>query len=225
MDANVNLTAAPRTTTGKGAARQLRRQGRIPAVFYGRRQQARSLSVNSKDLKTVIMSGGGKHSLIRLMIEDNDSHEEKTVMLKEHQVDPVNRTLVHADFYEVEADRFIEVEVPFVLVGKPKGVDEGGLLQQIRRVLLVSALPQNLPGSIELDVSHLDIGDSIHVEEVQAPEGVEILFDVNFTLATVVSPKGLQAEEEAVEEEEGEAEVGGDGEKDTESAEEDETSS
>lgn len=219
MDINVKLTAAPRAATGKGPARRLRRQGMIPAVFYGRRQQTRSLSVNSKDLKTVIMSGGGKHSLIRLMIEDNDSHEEKTVMLKEHQVDPVNRTLVHADFYEVETDRPIEVEVPFVLVGKPRGVEEGGLLQQIKRVLLVSALPLNLPGSIEMDVSHLDIGDSIHVEEVQAPEGVEILFDVNFTMATVVSPKGLQAEEEAVEEEEGEAE-----EETAEPAEEDGTS-
>lgn len=220
MDVNVNLTAAPRATTGKGAARQLRRQGRIPAVFYGRRQQTRSLSVNAKDLKTVIVSGGGKHSLIRLMIEDKDSREEKTVMLKEHQVDPVNRTLFHADFYEVELDRPIEMEVPLVLVGKPEGVEIGGLLQQVRRVLLVSTLPLNLPSRIEMDVSHLSIGDSIHVEEVQPPEGVEILFDFNFTLATVVSPKGLQAEEEAEAEAEAEAE-----EEAAESVEEGETSS
>ena len=204
METNVILTARPRTELGKGPARRLRRQGLLPAVFYGRRQEPRPLTVDSKDLKTMF-SGSGTRSLIRLRIEEDGSTTEKMVMLKDHQIDPIKRSLVHADFYEVDLTRQIEIEVPLILKGKPVGVEKGGLLQQIRHDLLVSALPQTLPDRIEVDVRHLDMGDSVHIEEVGTPEGVSLVYDVNFTLATVIAPKGLKAEMEA-EGEEGEGE-------------------
>ncbi|MBU2550366.1 MAG: 50S ribosomal protein L25 [Proteobacteria bacterium] len=196
-----SLSASPRTATGKGPARQLRRQGLIPAIFYGPGRDPRPLSVNSKDLRSIFLSG--QHNLIRLTIQGDEAGEEKTVMLKDHQLHPVKRNLLHADFYEIDVNRPIETEVPLVLLGKPIGTDKGGLLQQIRVALTISALPLNVPMQIEVDISHLDLGDSLHVEELLAPEGVEIPYETNFTLATVAAPKGIKAEEE-VEGEEGE---------------------
>lgn len=192
MEISVTLSAADRTTTGKGAARRLRNTGMTPAVLYDRQAQSRMLAVVSKELKNVLLSETGAHTLLKLKIDA----EEKVVMLKDHQVDPVKRTLLHADFYEVDLTRAVHTEVPLVLVGKPAGLEKGGLLQQIRRELTISAMATDLPSQIVVDVTHLDLGDSLHVEDVQPPTGVEIVFDVNFTLATVAVPKGAKAEEE-----------------------------
>lgn len=208
MDVNVTLTATPRTETGKGPSRRLRSQGLLPCVFYGRGLEPRPLTVNTKEVRTIFFSGAKSESLINLKIEDGGSAEEKTAMLKDHQVDPIKQTLIHADFYEVDLGRHLEIEVPLVLRGKPAGVEMGGLLQQIRHALLISALPHDIPSQVEVDVSHLEMGESLHVEEIKAPEGVEIVFDVNFTLATVISPKGLKEEEEAEAEAEAGAEEG-----------------
>jgi len=203
MEVNITLPANPRTAVGKGAARRLRSQGLIPAVFYGRKLETKALSVNSKALAAIMSSETGSHTLIRLVIGDEGSTEEKTVILKDYQIHPLKRNLIHADFYEVNLDRPIETEVSVVLVGKPIGIEKGGLLQQVRREVLVAALPQNVPNQIEVDIGHLDIGHSLHVDEVRPPSGVEILSDVNLTIATVVAPKGIKiAEGEELEGEE-----------------------
>jgi len=211
METNITLPAHSRTATGKGAARRLRSQGLIPAVFYGRKRETRALSVNSKALAAIMSSETGSHTLIRLVIGDEGPAEERTVILKDYQIHPVKRNLLHADFYEVALDRAIETEVAIVLVGKPIGIEKGGLLQQVRREIPISALPQNVPNQIEVDISHLDIGHSLHVDEISLPSGVEILSDVNFTIATVVAPKGVKIAEEEELEGEG-AEAGSEGE-------------
>jgi len=211
MEINITLPASPRTAVGKGAARRLRSQGLIPAVFYGRKIETKALSVNSKALATIMSSETGSHTLIRLVIGDEGSTEARTVILKDFQIHPVKRNLIHADFYEVTLDRPIETEVSIVLVGKPIGIEKGGLLQQVRREVLVGALPQNVPNQIEVDISHLDIGHSVHVDEIKPPSGVEIISDVNLTIATVVAPKGIKiAEEEEIEGEK--TEIGTEGE-------------
>ena len=138
---------------------------------------------------------------------EGDKGDEVAVMLKDYQLDPIKRTVVHADFYEVDLQKPLEVEVSLVLTGKPIGVEAGGMLQQIRRELLVSALLLDLPEQIEVDVSQLDIGDSVHVEEIPVPDGVTFIYDVNFTVATVSSPR-VQEEAEAEEAEELEGEEG-----------------
>jgi len=211
METNITLPAHSRTATGKGAARRLRSQGLIPAVFYGRKRETRALSVNSKALAAIMSSETGSHTLIRLVIGDEGPTEERTVILKDYQIHPVKRNLLHADFYEVALDRPIETEVAIVLVGKPIGIEKGGLLQQVRREIPVSALPQNVPNQIEVDISHLDIGHSLHVDEIRLPAGVEVVSDVNFTIATVVTPKGVKIAEEEELEGEG-AEAGAEGE-------------
>jgi len=206
MESYETLIAQPRTATGKGAARRFRRDGYLPAVLYGRQRKPLAITVAIKEFKNLLFAGGGGRTLFNLRVEDHESPLETTVMLKDHQIDPVKRTLIHADFFEVEVDRPIEMEVPLVLTGKPEGVEKGGLLQQVRHTISLSALPQHLPDNIEVDVSHLDMGESLHVEDIQTSEGVTLLFDVNFTLATVIAPKGVKTEElEDVEGEDGEA--------------------
>ena len=209
MDINITLNAQPRNEGGKGPARRLRREGMVPAVFYGPKQAPCSISIGSKDIKTILLSKTGGRSLLKLKIEGEGQIEEKTVMIKDHQIDSLTRTVVHVDFYEIDPTVPLEIEAALVLKGKPEGVEKGGMLQQIRRTLTVSALPEKLPDEIVLDVGHLDMGESVHVDEVQAPEGVSILFDVNYTVATVIAPKGAKTtEDELTEGEEAEEEAG-----------------
>jgi large subunit ribosomal protein L25 len=170
-------------------------------VLYGRGRETQSLTFNSLDLRNLIFSAQGSLSLASLNIEGKGEGEQDTIVaVKDYQVDPVRRELLHADLYEVDLDKPIQVEVPVNLTGTALGEEDGGLLQQVRRTLLVSALPQSIPGKIDVDISHLEKGQSIHVSAIQAVEGVEILTGATFTIATVVVPRGIE-EEVAVEEE------------------------
>ncbi|MFH1138570.1 MAG: 50S ribosomal protein L25 [Pseudomonadota bacterium] len=193
------LNAAIRLETGKCPAGRLRRDGKIPAVFYGKGQPSRNLTIDSREMKKLLFTDGGSHGLFQLNIEGEAS--PKVVLFKEYQVHPIKRTVIHADFYEVDVSRKLEIEVPLVVIGKPLGLDKGGVLQQIRHDILIKAFPTNLPESIEIDVSHLDLGDSIHVEDLRAPEGVEFVYDVNVTLVAVTAPRGSGGEEEVAAEE------------------------
>ena len=200
----IELNAKVRTNTGNGAARSLRREGKIPAVLYGRDTESVSLSVDIKELETALKKGSIGQSLFNLQIQNGDTYS-KTVMIKELQYHPLSLNFLHADFYEIAMDRKITVNVPVVTVGKSKGVEMGGILQIIRRELEVTCLPTQIPESIEIDITELEIGDSIHAEEIPLSEGVEIITEVNFTVVTVLAPK---IEEEEVEEEAEEAEEG-----------------
>jgi len=213
MEHALKISATARTTKGKGLARQLRRQGFIPAVYYGRGRQSKSITVNNSELLKLLTSGAGGQSLIELEIKENDTVSKSMVMIKEYQVDPVRRDLLHADFFEVDLTRPVQVDVPVVLHGKPIGVDKGGLLQSIRRVISISVLPEQIPAQLDADVSNMDFGESLHAGDIELPDGVEILTDLTYTIATVVAPKGLaeeeaeeEGEEEAVESEEAEGE-------------------
>jgi large subunit ribosomal protein L25 len=139
-------------------------------------------------------------------------------MVKELQLHPVSRNFLHIDFYEVAMDRKIMVNVPITTTGKAKGVETGGILQIIRRELEVQCFPLDVPESIEIDITDLDIGDSIHVGDIALQREIEFLGEENFTVVTVVSPK-IEEEEEVVEEaeEEGEAAIAEEGEEPPES--------
>ena len=208
MKIDATLLATTRPEKGKGSAGRIRKEGHMPAVFYGKNKPSQPITLNYREFKNVVFSGSGARSIFNLRIGEEGQGSEVAVMLKDYQVDPIKRTVIHADFYEVDLQKPLEVEVPVVLTGKPVGVEAGGLLQQIRRELLVSALLLDLPEQIEIDVSNLDMGDSIHVEDIPVPDGVKFIYDVNFTIATVSSPRVQEAEEEAVEgEEEAEGEA------------------
>jgi len=187
---------------GNGPARVLRRAGQIPAVLYGRKIEPVLLSVNTKDLEQILKKGSFGQFILNLVIQ-NGKKMTKPAIIKELQTHPVSGSLIHIDFYEVDMKRQIKVMVPVVTTGKAVGIEEGGLLNIVRREVEVFCLPGDIPEAIEIDISELSIGDSIHIEDVPLGENVEVSADVNFTVVTVLSPK---VEEEVVEEEEEELE-------------------
>ena len=199
-----NLKTENRETRGKGPARSLRREGLIPAILYGPGVDSVPLSVNMQDLKEVIKQSKTRQVLVNLV---NENGETKSAMLKELQTDPLSGNYIHADFYHVSTDRKIKVKVPVKTIGKSVGVEMGGLLQIIRRELEIMCLPQDIPESFILDVTDLDIGDSLHVDEIPLEDNIEIVKDVNFTVLTILSPKKEEEVEEEVEGEEVDAEA------------------
>ena len=176
----------------------------MPGIVYGRGSDPILLSLNIKDFEQLLKDYNINQVLLNLVIENGKSIT-KSVLVKELQTDPVTKTLLHVDFYEIDMKQKISVSVPVVTTGVSKGVEVGGILQLVRRELEVLCMPTDIPESIEIDVSDLDIGDSIHVEEIPLKADVEIPFDANFTIITVLSPK-VEAEPEEVEEEEVEGE-------------------
>ena len=211
----IELKTTVRTSTGNSPARALRRQGRIPAVLYGPGKAPVLLSVDKTALEQVLKKGETGQLLLNLVIQ-NGKKSKKIAMIKELQTNPVSRGFLHVDFYEIAMDRKIRVNVPVITKGIAKGVELGGILQIVRRELEVLCLPGDIPETFEIDISDLDIGESVHVEEIPLGEGVEIPLDVNFTVITVLSPKKEAEPEEELEAEEAEADAEAEGEAEAE---------
>jgi len=184
----VQLTSTIRTGRGKGPARQLRRQGSIPAVLYGGSQGNLALSVNTNELHQIIAKGFGETSLINLTIQNADESLSASVILKDYQLDPVIRELVHADFQEVSMDQEIEIEVPIELKGKAPGLSEGGVLEFLTREVSIRCLPGDMLNHIDIDVSSLQIGDSLTVGDLQFDETYQILTPAETHIVTVSAP-------------------------------------
>lgn len=193
------LNATVRKTTGNSPARELRRGGQIPAVLYGPQTESVLLSVNVKELEQIFKKGNIGSIILNLVIQ-NGKKVTKPAMIKELQSHPVSGDFLHIDFYEIDMQRKINVMIPVVTKGICKGVELGGLLQIIRREIEVLCMPGDIPEAIELDITDLDVGDSVHVEEIPLGDNVEIAADVNFTVLTIVSPKVEEVEEEEEEE-------------------------
>jgi len=191
------LKAEIREMMKKGAARKLRARGRIPAVFYSPRAKTISLVVDPRELSQALQTEAGENVLIDLEIGDGGQPDRKVVMIKDIQIDPLKRQILHADFYEVTMDVMVTVEVPIHLIGKAEGVKIGGILDQVLRTIQIQCLPGEIPKGIDVDVSALKIGDSIHVRDIPV-EKVKILANPGITVATVVPPA---AEEKKVVEE------------------------
>ena len=206
MAEQLKLSATIRKEKGKGVARRLRQNGMLPAVVYGHKTTSTPLAIDSKLLEKAIAGGKGESKLFSFLIEGNGEPKGKTVMIKELQVHPLKRHYLHVDFFEVAMDEEITIPLPIKLLGEAEGVKIGGVLQQVRRELEIRCLPSNIPDGLEVDVSALNIGDSIHLKDVQLPPGIKVSEDADLTIATVLSPT---IEKEVVEEvavEEGEEE-------------------
>jgi len=199
----LELKVNKRKSVGNGPARVLRREKKTPAVLYGPQIESILLTVNNADLENAIKKSKGGQVFINLMIQ-NGKAVNHYAMIKELQTHPVSGDFLHVDFYEIALERKIKVGVPVVTKGKSKGVELGGVLQVVRRELEVFCLPAQIPEAIEIDITDLDIGDSVHVEEIHLEGDVEFEADVNFTVVTVLSPKVEEEEEEVEEEAEGE---------------------
>jgi len=208
----IDLKTTVRTSRGNGAARVLRSRGHIPAVLYGPGTEPVLLSVSSGALEQVLKKSTAGEILVNLTIQNGET-TKRTAMIRDMQTHPVSRKFLHVDFYEIAMDRKLRVGVPIVTKGKSKGVELGGILQVVRREIELLCLPLDIPDSIELDITDLDIGDAIHVQDIPLKAGLELPDDTNFTLLTIVSPKREEAPaaeaEEAVEVEGEEAEKKG----------------
>ncbi len=189
----VNVTAIRRSTHGKGPARRLRREGKIPAVAYGKGLGAEALAVSPKDLVVVLQSERGRNTVIELAIE---GEEKRTVLLSDYQYHPLTRDLLHADFLQIRTDEPVDVDVPLVLEGKPKGVVVGGVLRQVYRKLPISCLPEHIPVKITYDVTELGLDEHVATRDLALPEGVSVRLPETQTVAAVVTEsKRGEAEE------------------------------
>jgi len=181
------LKAKPRAHAGKGPARRLRAEGLVPAIVYGRRLDAPAhIAVDPIEVKHAISTPLKLNTLLTLQVE---GQQERRVLLKDYQQDPVTREMLHADFLDVPENEEVKVNVPLVLVGKPEGVTAGGILSQSRRSIEVYALPAAIPEKLEADVSHLKMAQSLHIRDVKFPQGVRVKTHVNYTLAVVNVPE------------------------------------
>jgi large subunit ribosomal protein L25 len=182
----LTIEVEARDATGKGPARRVRAQGRIPAVFYGQKSENRNLTVDAHDFGRRIANLEGTH-LIELRSTSDDVNK-RMVLLREVQHHPVTGVPVHADFYEVALDQQIEVQVPLHFEGKAVGVSLGGILQPIIREMPVLCLPTAIPDFIAVDVSSLAIHDALHVKDLKLPEGVTSVLDDGETVVSIVPP-------------------------------------
>ncbi|MGZ3634479.1 MAG: 50S ribosomal protein L25/general stress protein Ctc [Syntrophales bacterium] len=194
------LKASQRKTSGKGVSRRLRKEGMTPAVFYGPNSEPVLLSVNSSDLKK-ILKGKEENIFINLLIS-NGGQMQKFTLIKELQIDPVSRKFLHVDFCEIDMEHAITVDVPIHFKGEAIGIDNGGDLHHIKREIKVSCLFTVLPEFVEVDISGLNIGDSIKVQDIKLPDGVNILDPQETIIASVTAPKAVVKAETVEEEQE-----------------------
>ncbi|UCF73123.1 MAG: 50S ribosomal protein L25 [Deltaproteobacteria bacterium] len=208
----MQLGAKIRTETGKGPARKLRSMGRLPAIFYGPEIKPIMLSIDYMQIKKILKGKSAENIIFDLRIDSDEKIQSKKVMIKELQRDPVTRDYLHVDFYEIAMGKEVEVEIPVDLINTPIGVSEGGILEVARRGLRVTCMPEDMVDKIDIDVSGLDIGQSLHIKDIAFPPGLKSTEDENLTIATVIAPiptaEEEEVEEEEVEEPEGEEIVG-----------------
>ena len=207
---NIQISVQTRTGRGKGEAGRLRREGKVPGVFYGPDASTAAICVDAREFRIKLSGLEGSH-LIQLL-SSLPELSDKVVLLKEIQRHPVTSELLHVDFYEVDVTKVLQTTVPLHFIGKPQGVTAGGLLQSLRREITVECLPQNIPQFIAVDVSALNIHDTIHIEDLTLPEGVKAVYDANEAVVTVAPPiveeKPAEAAEEAAAPAEGAAAEG-----------------
>lgn len=190
----ISLSGQRRDSTGKGGARKARAAGLIPGVLYGHGEQPVAVTIGARDFQVALRQHKGGNAIVNLAV----SGGEFTALIRDVQYDPLTHDILHLDFQHISLTETIEVKVAVHLTGLPIGVkDGGGILETILRDLEVRCLPTAIPPSIQVDVSHLNIGDSVHVRDVSMPD-VVILNEVDETIATVVPPTVM--EEKAAEE-------------------------
>ena len=193
---------------GKNANRRLRAAGRVPGIVYGRNMEPVAVSVEPKDLDRILLSGTGHNTIFKLKYQD----QERNVLIRAHQRDPVGEEFLHADFMAVSMDRTMIFDVPVEIVGTAAGVKMfGGILDLVVREIHLECLPGNLPDHIRVDVNDLQIGDSVRVEHLEVDaDKVKILSDPDLTILTIAAPSvEADADEDMLEDEPAEPEIAG----------------
>ena len=213
MTVKTGIRATRRHETGKGVARRLRAAGKVPAVLYGKDLEPIPLTIDAREALYLFHSISVENTIVNVQIDDDK--EELETLVREIQMHPFRPDLIHVDFYTIERGVALEVDIPANYIGTPQGVRDGGVLEVILHELRVKCIPSLIPDIIEIEISRLDIGDSIHASEISTDEGVELLTDPGQTLCLVSAPRveEEEEEEELVEGDEGfEPEEGAEGE-------------
>jgi large subunit ribosomal protein L25 len=189
------LEAMPRDSFGKNEARRTRREGRVPAVVYGSStegggSEATPIAVDPRALLRILHSESGANTLISLKLRGGDAR----VLIKEYQLDPITRALLHADFYRVRMDRTIHVTIPVIVKGEPKGVkQQGGILESIRREIEIEVLPGDIPEHVEIDVTELMLHQGVRVRDIAVDARWKSVSDPDMMLVHVILPKAEEA--------------------------------
>ncbi len=216
--AQITLPARVRVQKGKSAVRKMRNRQEVPAVFYGPKSDPVTLAIKNADLQGVIKQAALENIILGLEIESEGGKEKRNVMVKELQSDPIKDTVYHVDFYEISMNKEVSIDISIHLLNTPVGVTNGGILQHIKREMTILALPDRLIDHIDVDVAGLDIGESIHIEDIALPEGVSTPLDGQMAVAVVAAPtvsaeaegeEGEEAAEEQSEEAGGQSEQEG----------------
>ncbi|MGM0499869.1 MAG: 50S ribosomal protein L25/general stress protein Ctc [Bacillota bacterium] len=192
-----SIEAELRTETGKGAARRIRRSGLIPGVVYGRGNEPRSIKVDPQDIEKLLLS----NAIFDLTFVGEDG-EESTVIIKDYQKDVIKQNLLHVDFQFISMDEKITVSVPMNLEGEAVGVRDGGVLQQLLREIDIDVLPSEIPEEITIDISELEVGESLSVADLELSDTIDLVTDSDEVIVTVVTPTELVEEDEEEEEDE-----------------------
>ncbi len=185
------LQAEVRAGRGKGPARRLRAEGKVPGVFYGPGVEPTPLTLSPKELTKALRGERGRNVVFKLSVDG----KEELAMVKDLTTDPVTQELLHIDLYRIFEDKALEVNVPFRTYGRSVGVVQGGVLNVTRRVLPLRTTPAKIPVSIEVDVTHLALKDTISVEDIELPEGVECSLNPKLTLVIILEPRKATAAE------------------------------
>ncbi len=196
----MKISVECKTRPAGSKPRALRREGLIPAALYGHKgAESLSLTIPTKDAQTLLKQAAINNTLIDLNVSDISWHGK--ALIREVQAHPWKKTLQHLSFFTVAADQTVEIVVPIVVTGEAIGTKQGGVVEQILTELQISCSADNIPESIEIDVSNFEIGSSLHVGEVVLPEGVTVLDDPERTVISVVTPAKMPEETEAAQEE------------------------
>lgn len=198
MASSVLLKASSRQMAGRNQVKKLRTQGRVPAVFYGKKTHATNLEIDARELNLLIQHATGENLVVDLEVEQEGSKVKKLALLQDVQHDPLSGNILHVDLHEIAADEKIKAQVVVEATGEAVGVKTyGGILEHILRELQVECLPKDLPDCITVDVSHLNVGETLHVGDIALPDGVQVLNSKDLVVFSVAAPA---VEEKAAEE-------------------------
>jgi len=194
--ASASLSAESRSETGKGVARKLRAAGRVPGVVYGHGREPQSLSLNARELEKLLGSIAAGSTVVELSLGNATTN----TLIREVQRHPFKKQVLHVDFMELVAGEKVIVDIPLVFVGTPEGVRTGGgLLEQILHSIEINVDPSSIPNHVDVDVSQMIMGHSLHVRDLKLPEGVEVLTDEDATVCAVIAPRAVVEEAAATE--------------------------
>jgi len=191
MATEARLKAEPRSGRGKGASRKLRASGRVPAVVYGRGENTRSVTINAHELSRLLSRVHVENTVIELEIAGEGSLK---ALVREIQTHAFRDAVLHVDFYQIHAGESVTVSVPLRFIGAAPGVKAGGMLQHAMDEIEIRCLPDAIPESLEVDISGLEIGDSVHVSQISLPQGVESLEDADRSVCSVLPPTVVKEE-------------------------------